>query len=1399
MKKTSTKKALICLGVLFFLLWSFIVSAITIDPWRFVATMRIQQVNLYYRIASTNSELDKDDIVKAWMTNYWWVTKWSLYIRPVNYTGNLVDETNNVITNPDYASIIWWQMNVNNGDETTIMLWWSKNTAGGHWVVLMGWDDNTATVDNAVILWSNSSTVWSPNWVVMAANGWNVYWNNSTIFWWGWTISTWADNSFAIGWGVTINHQWVFSYGWTTSVRPNIAQFNGWQWIIVWWTKPNGNGRIKLSVNWALAVWRGQCSNSMIWSIYYKAGTSETTAGTFTPIYCLCACVASGSDNREIALSNQPYCNGVCECPFDDPNQCHPSPVKCWTRWYPTEPLAYAHWEKWWRVASRFCEDNRPPIAYYFYSGGVALEWKKRECEVSSASCNPPFPEPGETVKWVCHGVWYYDYTDCYAYRDVEAPELAECGRNSKRYNYNDNKFLWNDESDFCAHLNWNGTADRAHNGELKGFRTLTEEQVEIEYKSGITVKPYTTWTSYLDILNRLNNPSAFPSPGWRTYWKCVTSNASHEVGWREVTNERICYADRYPCNTCAKDGFPYCFSVDFSDDCSPGDVPEPEESCLAGTDFAWEYQLHVSWDTQEISDPLRMSSSEIENVRWETPGLTAALQGEQIVYSIAHKNETWSPKEYKAKITAVTGSSYCPYWITTISQCQKWFEYNEAQQKCVKEWYTIKFYCWTKSTSTMSDQQMEVWVEKALNKSLCKATWFVFTWWSTTENSTLIAYKDQQKVKDLWSAWSTVKLYAVYDEVYVPQYAVVKFNRNGGTSWTMADQQFEVWISQKLSKNVFSRDWYTFSWWNRKTDGSGPSYVDEASIKFTTSWTVTLYAQWTPIPPVVTYECMGQVPVDKDDPNKYVLANTYKPDRDGVHYFLASGDEYSQPCAYKCWAGYVTLEFPDTHVRYCAKCKPWTVPDYAHWICTYEGDVTCPKPYVWFEKLKLCAIPGECSSYPTDMEQTPEEIQPIYGGTTYPRCVDDAAFVEPNTCQYSCANGYVCDNNACRRPSCYWDGYHDPYVVDHWNQGVYVAYGKMYHDALNNPNYPNRDQVLKDYRKYAGFKDTARYNALNPSVSIWESFRYTFIMEWDSYATSNNITVKKYQNPSMIDEDWFFVYANSETEFNQKVQWLTWCFFRCTWSLFKEGYDSYEGTDYTCWLPPRTEWNGWWNQNPWGWTAPQTEYEVNLCSSISVSWPHGTSKTMWLKSQHPSSPYSWTWDTYANRKENQYCHAWCLEGYQHKLVAGIHYCGKVCPSNQYIDDAYNCHPCPEGSVPDTSDKDAFWNAKSCWKNCNKDVNPPIYIAVHNDCVACPAGQTPDFSKNLDSHWNPTRCKNVCNDDEAYLQWWDNCWKGVNECCLPTIHNGVARWCNEEDTECWTLENWTTCVCPLIY
>ena len=667
MKKSSTKKVLICLSILF-LLGTFVVSAISIDPWRFVATMRIQQINLYYRIAS-DGEYSKDDIVKAWMTNYLWINKWSLYIRPVDYSGNLVDETNNVVTNPDYASIIWWQMNTNNGDETTLILWWSKNTVGGHWVVLMWWDNNTATVDNAVILWSANSTVWSANWVVMASGGWKVFWNNSTMFWWGWTIATWADNSFAIGWGVTIIHQWVFSYWGTTSVKPNIAQFNGWQWIIVWWQKPNGNGRIKLSVNWALAVWRGICNNVMRWSIYYKPGKKRNGE----PAYCLCACVDDHWNGKPMALSNQPYCNSICECPYEDAELCKMWMPECWTRWYSGVAMTYAAWEQWWRVASKFCEDNRSPIEYSVYLGTSYVTG--HQCETSSSECNPPFPELGQTVKWSCPSVWHYsevDKVECVAYRGVEYPELAECWENARRYKYYETGFSLLAEPGFCKYIN-NNPNDRAHNGKVVWYKRLSEEDVQKGLKSGFNFT-YTTW-GYTGLISK------FPERWGRTYWKCETTNAMWEIAWEETTNTTECYADHLYCNHCATDGFPYCFDVKFGSGCDCTDPLECPPPCVYGAKKAWENYIYVSWNDTQATDTLYAMPADT-TVRSNNTLLEVQIDfdGKMSIYKFP-VNSGSTVRTFTADFKT-TDVNFCD-WTTTIYQCPKWEYWDEALDKC--------------------------------------------------------------------------------------------------------------------------------------------------------------------------------------------------------------------------------------------------------------------------------------------------------------------------------------------------------------------------------------------------------------------------------------------------------------------------------------------------------------------------------------------------------------------------------------------------------------------------------------------------------------------------------------------------------------------------------------------
>lgn len=51
--------------------------------------------------------------------------------------------------------------------------------------------------------------------------------------------------------------------------------------------------------------------------------------------------------------------------------------------------------------------------------------------------------------------------------------------------------------------------------------------------------------------------------------------------------------------------------------------------------------------------------------------------------------------------------------------------------------------------------------------------------------------------------------------------------------------------IDNKLNKNLFTRDGYTFKAWNTKADGTGISYQDEEIIKINAN--TTLYAQWEP------------------------------------------------------------------------------------------------------------------------------------------------------------------------------------------------------------------------------------------------------------------------------------------------------------------------------------------------------------------------------------------------------------------------------------------------------------------------------------------------------------------------------------------------------------------------
>ncbi len=74
-----------------------------------------------------------------------------------------------------------------------------------------------------------------------------------------------------------------------------------------------------------------------------------------------------------------------------------------------------------------------------------------------------------------------------------------------------------------------------------------------------------------------------------------------------------------------------------------------------------------------------------------------------------------------------------------------------------------------------------------------------------------------------------------------------VKYNANGGTGAT-ADSVHSYDSEKALTKNGFTKKYYTFTGWNTKPDGSGNPYADEAKVKNLTAENgkvITLYAQW--------------------------------------------------------------------------------------------------------------------------------------------------------------------------------------------------------------------------------------------------------------------------------------------------------------------------------------------------------------------------------------------------------------------------------------------------------------------------------------------------------------------------------------------------------------------------
>ncbi|MBQ3375504.1 MAG: InlB B-repeat-containing protein [Erysipelotrichaceae bacterium] len=90
-------------------------------------------------------------------------------------------------------------------------------------------------------------------------------------------------------------------------------------------------------------------------------------------------------------------------------------------------------------------------------------------------------------------------------------------------------------------------------------------------------------------------------------------------------------------------------------------------------------------------------------------------------------------------------------------------------------------------------------------------------------------------------------------------KYTVV-FNGNGNTGGSMSNQTFTVGVSQKLTKNAFTKTGYSFAGWATSASGSAV-YSDQQSVKdlsTTNGATVNLYAKWNVNTYTIKYDANG-------------------------------------------------------------------------------------------------------------------------------------------------------------------------------------------------------------------------------------------------------------------------------------------------------------------------------------------------------------------------------------------------------------------------------------------------------------------------------------------------------------------------------------------------------------
>lgn len=160
------------------------------------------------------------------------------------------------------------------------------------------------------------------------------------------------------------------------------------------------------------------------------------------------------------------------------------------------------------------------------------------------------------------------------------------------------------------------------------------------------------------------------------------------------------------------------------------------------------------------------------------------------------------------------------------------------------------------------------------LSENMFTRTGYTFLGWSTDPDASSATYTDQGSVKNLTSENNgTVTLYAVWQPITYS----IRFNGNGNTGGSMADQSMTYGVAAELNRNSFEKSDYGFSGWATSNDGS-IAFHNGASVNNLSSTQddiFNLYALWTQLSHTVTFDYNGGTGSPKDTESKQFQNNT--------------------------------------------------------------------------------------------------------------------------------------------------------------------------------------------------------------------------------------------------------------------------------------------------------------------------------------------------------------------------------------------------------------------------------------------------------------------------------------------------------------------------------------------